>query len=86
MTTKTINNQKELEAVINEDFQSLQDDSIIPFGQYKNESIEDIPDYYLQWLLDEDTLIEGSVYNYLLKPVQDELKYRDTFDAHIRNY
>ena len=81
MTTVKINNQEELESAINSVAETL--DSIVPFGQFKNQSIEDIPDYYLEFLLSEDYLIEGSVYNYLLKSVQDELKYRDTFDAHI---
>ena len=81
MTIKKINSQSELEAVINADFQKVVDESSIPFGKYKNVSVEDVPNYYLDWMLAEGFL-EG-VYTYLLKPVEEEVKYREQFEIFI---
>jgi len=86
MTTKVkqIRNQQELEAVINKDFKSLDDaESILPFGQFKGVSIEDVPNYYLDWMLSESMLEENSCYNNLLKPVEEELAYREKFNIFI---
>jgi len=86
MTTrvKQIRNQQELEAVINQDFKSLDEaESILPFGIFKGVSIEDVPNYYLDWMLSEGMLEENSCYNNLLEPVEKELAYRKEFDIFI---
>ena len=84
MPTKQIRNQQELEAVINEDFKSLDTaESLLPFGQFKGQSIEEVPNYYLDWMLSEGMLEENSCYNYLLKPVEEELAYRKEFGIFI---
>ncbi len=84
MLIKKINNQAELEAAINEDFAKVMtDEPRIPFGKYKNELIEDVPNYYLDWLLSEDVLTKNSCYAYLLQPVESEIDYRKTFNIYI---
>ena len=86
MTTKVkqIRNQQELESVINADFKSLDDaDSVLPFGIFKGQSIEDVPNSYLDWMLSEGMLEENSCYNYLLKPIEEELAYRKEFNIFI---
>ena len=86
MTTKVkqIRNQQELEAVINADFKSLDEaEFLIPFGQFKGQSIEDVPNYYLNWMLSEGMLEENSCYNSLLEPVEKELAYRKEFNIFI---
>jgi len=85
MPIKQINNQAELEEAVNEVFNSIEDTPLIPFGKYKGMEIEDVPNYYLQWILDEDIAKEKSCYNYLLKPVEEELNYRKQFDIFIEN-
>lgn len=85
MTIKTINNQAELETAINEDFQKVFAESIIPFGKFKGWDIEDVPNYYLDWLLSEDTLGKGSCYDYLFKAVEEEVKYRKDFNIFIED-
>lgn len=86
MTTKVkqIRNQQELESVINADFKSLDEaESILSFGIFKGQSIEDVPNYYLDWILSEGMLEENSCYNYLLEPVEKEIAYRKEFDIFI---
>ncbi len=81
---KQIKNQQELESVINADFESLDEaESILPFGQFKGQSIEDVPNYYLEWIVAEDITTAANCYNYLLEPVEKELAYRKEFDIFI---
>ncbi|HFD32066.1 MAG TPA: hypothetical protein ENJ28_05060 [Gammaproteobacteria bacterium] len=57
------------------------DEVIMPMGRYRGQSLEDIPNYYLQFIIENDYL--QGVYEWLLIPVEKELKYRKDFDIFI---
>ena len=63
-------------ADLNSKMSVLSEESVLPFGHYKGQSIEDIPNFYLEWMLTENILEDKSCYNYLLKPVEKEMEYR----------
>lgn len=51
---------------------------IIPFGKYKGDNLGDIPNYYLEWLLDQD------IDQKLLSEIFDELEDRDIHNILIK--
>ncbi len=51
------------------------------FGKFRNKDIEDVPDSYLVWLLETDWF--DKKFPALVKPIDEELKYRNKFDKHI---
>lgn len=57
------------------------DEVIMPMGKFRGQSLEDIPNYYLQFIVENDYL--QGVYEWLLTPVEDELKYRKDFNIFI---
>lgn len=56
-------------------------DMKIPFGRHRNELIADIPNGYLEWLLDQD-FFETKFHEHW-EMTKKELEYRDKFDIHI---
>jgi len=54
---------------------------IIPFGTFKNKSIEEVPSKYLLWLVDQDWFNDKFVQ--LSNEVVKELEWRDKWDKHI---
>lgn len=52
-----------------------------PFGQYKGETIEDIPNYYLDWFIETD--FNHDRYDFMVVPVEKELAYRKEFNIYI---
>lgn len=56
---------------------------IMPFGKYKNWCIEDIPNHYLEWLLEEFIPDADKDMEWLEVPVQKELKYRKKFNIKL---
>ena len=86
MTTKIIKNQSDLESALNQDFKSLGDEDIIlPFGKFKGESLEDVPNYYLTSLLEvlDEDLTANPKLNNLISEIEKEIKYREQFDIFI---
>jgi uncharacterized protein (DUF3820 family) len=55
--------------------------SVIPFGKFKNKTIEDCPSSYLKWLAEQD-FFEAKYLN-LLKEIEQELEFRTRFDTHF---
>ena len=51
-------------------------DYIMPFGKYKNESINDIPRSYLNWLLEQDWVYEDK-WKKLIEAIEDNITIRD---------
>ena len=51
---------------------------VMPFGKYKGQGIEDLPDSYLIWLAEQTFFERG--YPDGLKAVETELKFRDKWD------
>jgi uncharacterized protein (DUF3820 family) len=49
----------------------------MPFGRFKGKDIEDLPRYYLDWLIDQSFFVEQFPDG--LKAVLTEVKYRDKF-------
>lgn len=56
---------------------------IMPFGKYKNECIEDIPNQYLEWLIKEFIPDANEDMEWLETPVQKELRYRKKFNIKL---
>ena len=88
MTTKIIKNQSDLESALNQDFKSLGDEDIIlPFGKFKGESLEDVPNYYLTSLLEvleeDNANITNTRLTNLIIEIEKEIKYREQFDIFI---
>ena len=54
----------------------------IPFGKFKNQDIEDIPDSYLEWIIGEDWFKEK--FKNIHTIIKKELEYREKFDMHIQ--
>jgi len=54
---------------------------ILPFGKYQGYGIEDAPDKYLEWLLEQDWFCEKFADKVAL--IEKELSYRDEFSSHI---
>ena len=52
--------------------------SIIKFGKYKDKTIEQIPNSYLNWLLEQEWFCVD--YKGLVEEIGIELKYREDFD------
>jgi uncharacterized protein (DUF3820 family) len=52
-----------------------------PFKKHKGSDIEDIPDSYLQWLLEQDWLCEK--YKNVIPIIEKELRFRITHDRHV---
>ena len=45
----------------------MDDDSLMPFGKFKGERMEDIPAWYLLWLLKQDWITDWpDVHEYIL--------------------
>ncbi len=57
------------------------DEVLLPFGKFRGQSLEDIPNYYLSYILDNNFL--RGVYEYLLIPAEKELNYRKQFNIFI---
>jgi len=55
--------------------------SLIPFGKFKDQEIEEIPSGYLKWLVLQDFFEDE--YPELLKETEEELAYRDTWYKHF---
>lgn len=53
----------------------------IPFGKYEGQDIEDIPDFYLEWLLDQMWFAQN--YPEEANAIHTELTYREVWDKHI---
>ena len=55
----------------------------LPFGKYKNEDIEDVPSYYLEWFLENidpptDTA-KYKVHRDMMSEIEDELASREKY-------
>ena len=58
------------------------DDEIkFSFGQFKGETNEDVPNYYLDWFLDAD--FKHDHYDFMTVPIEKELAYRKEFNIYI---
>lgn len=57
------------------------EDKPLPFGKYKGELIADLPNGYLEWLLDQEWFEEKFVD--LWKLTKKEMGYRERFDIVI---
>lgn len=53
----------------------------IPFGKYKGQLIADLPDMYLEWLLDQGWMHEK--FESLVQQTKIELEYRSNFNINI---
>jgi len=53
----------------------------IPFGKYIGKEIEETPDDYLTWLLESSWF--DKKYPKYIKPIEDELAYRERWDKHL---
>ena len=47
--------------------------TVLHFGRYKDWEIEDIPNSYLEWLLEQDWFENRSEFD----AIQDEMRYRE---------
>lgn len=56
-------------------------DMKIPFGKHKGEIVADIPNSYLEWLLDQDFFEEKFSQHYEM--AKQEMDYRNKFDIYI---
>jgi uncharacterized protein (DUF3820 family) len=54
---------------------------ILPFGKFKDMSIEEVPSRYLVWLTDQDWF--NDQYLQLSNEIVKELEWRDKWDRHI---
>jgi uncharacterized protein (DUF3820 family) len=51
------------------------------FGKFKGQDVEDIPDRYLEHLLEQEWFCEK--YGHKVNVLEKELKYREQFGEHI---
>jgi uncharacterized protein (DUF3820 family) len=58
------------------------EDVPMPFGKYKGTLIADVPDGYLEWAVDQDSIKTNWPKIYEL--AKRELKYRKDFDIRIK--
>jgi len=56
-------------------------DRVVPFGQWKGTLIADIPDSYLNWLLEQGWF--SKKFKDLVPLVDKELKYRKDWDLKL---
>lgn len=56
---------------------------ILPFGKNKGKAIEDVPDNYLCWLLEQEWFCDK--FSDKLPIIHKELQYRDDHDLHIKD-
>lgn len=57
------------------------EDIALPFGKYKGKLLADVPNSYLNWLLDQEFVEEK--YSKLYQIAKLEKHYRQQFDIHI---
>lgn len=55
--------------------------SLIPFGKFSGKDIDEIPNTYLRWLVEQDWFEKQ--YSDLLTEVESELEYRNRWDIVI---
>jgi len=53
----------------------------LPFGKFKGKDIEDVPNSYLKWLLEQNWMI--TKYRSTLPIIEKELDYRERFDITV---
>jgi len=53
----------------------------LPFGKFKGQDIEDVPNSYLVWLLDQMWFSQN--YPEGASAIHTELTYREAWDKHI---
>lgn len=58
-------------------------DMKIPFGKHKGELLADIPNSYLEWLLDQEFFEEKFLQHW--KMAKKELEYRDKFNIYVES-
>ena len=58
-------------------------DMKIPFGKHKGELLADIPNSYLEWLLDQEFFEEKFQQHW--KMTKKELEYRDKFNIYVES-
>jgi uncharacterized protein (DUF3820 family) len=56
---------------------------VLPFGKYKGQEIETVPDSYLHWCLEQDWFCEK--FPDKLDDLNQELQYRVDFEKQIRD-
>jgi len=54
----------------------------MPFGKYEGWALDEIPDSYLRWLIEQDWFEEK--FEDLFEEVEAELAWRDEVNEHIR--
>jgi len=62
---------------------NLKPGTILTFGKHKGKAIDEVPDYYLEWITEQDWFEKD--YPALAGPVEAELEYRDFHNQHIRS-
>lgn len=64
------------------DIQKLSEDAEIkmPAGKYKDQSIEDVPNGYLEWIVEK---LDEEKSERMISEIQKELGYRKKFDVFI---
>lgn len=66
---------------INKQMAISSEETVMPFGKYKSQTIEEVPNYYLTWLLEDDTMTQR--YAHLVLPIETELNYRKQYNIFI---
>lgn len=57
-------------------------DTPMPFGKFKGKLVADLPDYYLNWLLDQEEIALGKPMLY--EQFQIESQYRERFGVSVK--
>ena len=54
----------------------------MPFGKFRDQDIEEVPDYYLTWFIGEKKIV--AEHGKLCEAIKKELQYRERFDCQIK--
>ena len=57
--------------------------AVMTFGKHKDKDIEEVPDSYLRWMIDQEWAEDR--YPELVEAANVELKYRSDFNKHVRD-
>lgn len=66
-----------------EDFGKPRPEATINFGKYKGFDLEDVPDSYLKWVLQQEWF-DGEDWERLRGKVEDELEYREEYGVNVK--
>lgn len=58
-----------------------EEETVLPFGKHAGQSIEDIPNDYLKWFV--ENICTQDEYVWLERPIVEELQYRNKFNIKL---